>query len=117
MVGSVKLECALGQAKLMMDEISNDQYFALKDMAYERIGVNMLRQEHQQKEAFEEQRVQSLIREQRHLEEKIKMELSHGRSVESLNHQLYMKQENLWYANKKADLMRQEFAVMRRLMR
>ncbi len=106
----------VGKAKLMMDEVSNDQYLALKDMAYERIGINMLRQEHQQRSMVEQEKVNRLIAEKRHLSEKINLEIQNGKNVSHLEHQLQMNRENLNYAQNRASLMREEFSVMRRLM-
>lgn len=107
----------VASAKLKLDEISNDQYLALKDMAFERIGINMLRQEHDQRAALEQEKMNGLIQEQRHIEGKIKEELSRGREVGALQHQLQMARENLSYTSHRADLMRQESNIMRRLSR
>lgn len=107
----------VGQAKLMLDEISNDQYLALKDMAYERVGINMLRQEHDQRSSLEEQKMQHLLTKQQNLGEKIRIEQSHGREVSGLKHQLFLTGENLQFTRNRASLMRQEQSIMNRLTR
>lgn len=107
----------VGSAKLKLDEISNDMHFTLKDMAYERIGINMLRQDYDQRVTLEKQKMQNLLLQQGHLEEKIRTAQSHGQQVEGLRHQLHMTKENLAYTSHRANLAYQENAMIRRLNR
>lgn len=106
---------SVGKAKLKMDELSNDHYVALKSIAMEKAGVNMLRQDFQQRYENQQLKMQKLVDEKRQLNEKINENLSRGREVEGLRHQLYMTQENLRYADNRANLMRQEYSLLSKL--
>lgn len=105
----------VGQSKLMLDRISQDQYLALKDIAIEKVGVNMLRQDYQQRVSVQEQKMQNLVNEKRHLLEKINMNVAQGREVAGLRHQLHMTEESLRHASNRASLMQQEAAIVKRL--
>ena len=105
----------VGQAKLMMDRISQDHYFALKDIAIEKVGVNMLRQDYQQRTEKQQLQMQNLVNEKRHLQEKINMQAAQGKEVAGLRHQLFMTEENLRHASNRNSIIQQEAAVMRRL--
>ncbi len=107
----------VGEAKLRLDQISQDQHFALKDMAYERIGINMLRQEYDQRVTLEKEKMQNLLLQQKHLEEKMRTAQSKGEQVEGLKHQLHITKENLAYTTHRANLMRQENSMVRKLSR
>lgn len=108
---------SVGAAKLKMEEISNDQYFALKDMAYERVGIEMMRQDHTQRVALETEKMNGLIKEKKNIESNIQLRLSMGREAEGLRHQLHMTQENLNYTQNRANLMRQESSIVHKLSR
>ena len=107
----------VGAAKLQIDETAKDMHFTLKDMAYERIGINMLRQEHDQRSELEREKMKNLIQEKRHLEQKIQMRLANGQQAAGLQHQLQMTQENLNYTAHRASLMQQEAGMVRKLTR
>lgn len=107
----------VASAQLRLDEISKEQYFALKDMAHERIGINMLRQDYDQRQAVENEKAQKLLAETRHIEDRIKERISRGQEVGALNHQLHVTRENLAFTSHRADLMRQESSMVRRLSR
>lgn len=104
----------VGSSKLQLEQISNSQYLALKDMAFERIGINALRDEYQQRATLEQTKMQSLIAEKRNIEQRIQENISRGQQVDELKHRLYMTQENLQYTSNRANLMQQEAAVVRR---
>lgn len=106
---------SVGAAKLKMEEISNDQYFALKDMAYERVGIEMMRQDHTQRVALETEKMNGLIKDKKSIENNIQLRLSMGRETEGLRHQLHMTQENLNYTQNRANLMRQESNIVHKL--
>lgn len=106
---------AVGSAKLSLDAKVQDVHFALKDMAYERIGINALREDYQQRVEKQELRMQNLIGQQNRIEERINEKLSRGQEVAGLRHQLFLTQEKLQHASDRANLMRQEFSMLRRL--
>ena len=104
-----------GRAKLLMDKTSNDQYLALKDIAMERVGVEMLRQDHTQRVAVEHQKMNNLLQEKRHLEDKIRLNFNNQSKVQQLQHSLFMTQENLQHSQNRHNLLRQEQSVFRKL--
>ncbi len=105
----------VGAAKLKMDEVSNQQYLALKDMAFERIGINALREDYQHRVSLEQERFNRLNDQQRNLLNQIKTEQAHGREVSGLQHRLYITQENLNHSRNNLNLSKQEIAAVRRL--
>lgn len=105
----------VGAAKIKLDEISNQQYLALKDIAHERIGINMLRQDYSQRSALENQKMQNLLNEKRRLSQKISQDITRGREVENLQHRLFMTEENLRHTSNRASLMQQEASIIRKL--
>ena len=105
----------VGTAKLRMDEISNQQYLALKDMAYERIGINSLRDDYQNRVTLEQEKFDRLNDQKRHLLQQIRTEQAHGRETAGLQHQLTMTKQNLNSSQNHLSLVTQELGQVRRL--
>ncbi len=104
----------VGTSKLQLERISQDQYLALKDISYEKMGINILRDEYQQRATLEQTKMQNLLAEQKRIEERIQEKISRGQLVDDLKHQLRMTQEDLRYTSNRANLMQQEFSAIRR---
>ena len=104
----------VGGATLKLEKISNDQYFALKDVAYEKMGITMLRNEYDQRVTLEQTKMNNLIAEQRRVEERIQERISHGQEAFDLKHQLHMSRENLQHSSNRFNLLQQEATVIRR---
>lgn len=105
----------VGKAKLKMDEISNRQYLALKEIALEKVGVNALRENYQNKLALGEERIRNLNKEQRSLKQQIQTQQAFGLKIQSIQHQLHMSQERERYASNQNNIIRQESALVNRL--
>ena len=107
----------VGRSRLMMDKITQDQYLALKDIGYERMGVEMLRQDYQQRQRNDELKLQSIQQDIRHTEQMIQEKLSRGEQVAGLNHQLTMSREKHAHTQQRLSLLREETSMMKRLAR
>ncbi len=107
----------VGSSTLKLEQISTDQYYALKDIAYERMGVTALRNEYDQRVQLEQGKMNILIAEQRRIEERIQEKISRGQETMELKHQLHMSRENLTYSSNRNNLLQQEAAVIRRQTR
>lgn len=105
----------VGAAKIKMDEISNQQYLALKDMAFERIGINALRDDYQQRVSLEHERFNRLNDQHRNLLQQIKTAQSHGKEVAGLEHRMNMTREDLNYSQNQLGLYRHEMSQIKRL--
>lgn len=104
----------VGSATLKLEKISTEQYFALKDVAYEKMGITMLRNEYDQRVTLEQTKMSNLIAEQRRVEERIQERISRGQESFELKHQLHMTRENLQYSSNRFNLLQQEASVIRR---
>lgn len=104
----------VGSATLKLEKISTEQYFALKDVAYEKMGITMLRNEYDQRVTLEQTKMSNLIAEQRRVEERIQERISRGQEAFELKHQLHMTRENLQYSSNRFNLLQQEASVIRR---
>ncbi len=104
----------VGSSKLQLERISQDQYLALKDIAYEKMGINILRDEYQQRATLEQTKMQNLLSEQKRIEERIQEKISRGQVVDDLKHQLHITQEDLKFTSNRASLIQQEAAAVRR---
>lgn len=105
----------VGSAKNKMDEISNQQYLALKDMAHERIGINALREDYQNRVTLEQEKFNRLNDQQRFILQQIQTAKAHGKETAGLQHRLTMTQENLNHSQNQLGMYRQEMAQVRRL--
>lgn len=110
----------VGAAKLRLDEMSKDMHFSLKDMAYERIGIESLRSDYDQRVQLENEKMNNLLEKKKHLEEKINMareKKENSGQLSQLKHQLHLTKENLSYTNHRASLLQQENGMIRRFTR
>lgn len=104
----------VGSATLKLERISQDQYLALKDVAYEKMGVNMLRQEFDQRVALEQGKLNNMLADKRRVEERIQERISRNQQVSDLKHQLHMAEEKIGHASQRMNLMQQEASIIRR---
>ncbi|WP_421795366.1 hypothetical protein [Haliscomenobacter sp.] len=104
----------VGSATLKLERISQDQYLALKDVAYEKMGVNMLRQEFDQRVALEQGKLNNMLADKRRVEERIQERISRNQQVSDLTHQLHMAEEKIGHASQRMNLMQQEASIIRR---
>lgn len=105
----------VGSAKIQMEHISNQQYLALKDMAFERIGINALREDYQKRVTLEETKIARLNDQQRNILQQIQTEQAHGREISGLQHQLSMTKEDARHSQHQLSMYQQEAAQVRRL--
>ena len=105
----------VASAKLMLDRSTQEQVDALKEIAHEKMGVQLLRQSHSQRIEVAETRMHSLIKEKRHIEDKMRLHQNNSKTVGALQHKLFVNQENLSYEKNRNSIMRQEFALFKRL--
>lgn len=73
-----------------MDKVSQDQYLALKDISYERAGVEMFRQDYTTRQEKESLKLCMIHQDISHKEQMIRENVSRGKEVAGLNHQLSM---------------------------
>jgi len=108
---------SVGRARIMMDKVAQDQYHAMKDIAYEKMGVEMLRQDYStrvENETLKLREIQTNIQTtQRLIEERSRS----NQQVAGLQHQLFMSQEKEAYSSQRLGLLQQENALIRRLDR
>jgi len=104
----------VGSATLKLERISQDQYLALKDVAYEKMGVNMLRQEYDQRMALDQGKLNNMLADKRRVEERIQERISRNQQVSDLKHQLHMSEERIGHASQRMNLMQQEASIIRR---
>ncbi|MEO1262357.1 MAG: hypothetical protein AAFZ15_26355 [Bacteroidota bacterium] len=114
---SSQFSTKVAQSKLMLDRASMEQVNSLKEIAHERIGVNLLRQDHQGRQRESETRMSKLINEKRHIEERMRINQNNHQQMNALRHELYMNQEQLQYERGKNNVMRQEYNLFKRLSR
>lgn len=107
----------VGQAKLRLDEVSMNQYHALKEIGFERAGVEMLRSDHTKRVESEKQKMLSIQQDIRHIEDKIKLHQNNEAKTSQLRHQLYISQENLQTSRNRNSLLQQEQAVFRKAIK
>lgn len=107
----------VGRSKLLLDKISQDQYLALKDIGYERAGVEMLRQDYQTRQESEQLKMRMIQQDISHKEQIIRDNISRGKEVAGLQHQLAMSRENEAYTRQRLGIVQQENALVRRLIR
>ncbi len=107
----------VGRAKLMMDKVANDQYLTLKDIAHEKVGVEMLRSDHSSRVKLENQRLQGLVKDKTNLEQKIRLNLNNYSKVQQLQHRLFMTKENLQHSQNRYNILNQEQSVFHKLSR
>lgn len=105
----------VGQAKLLMDELSLEQYHTLKQIGHERLGIGLLRSDYENRIQMDELKMQNLIAEKRRLEERINTNIRHKQDVSQLQHSVFMKDEELHYTKSRLDMVRQENALINRL--
>lgn len=106
----------VGRSKLLLDKISQEQYLTLKDIGYERAGVELLRTDYQSRQEKEAMKLQMIQQDITHKEQMIRDSISRGKEVAGLNHQLSMSRENEAYTRQKLGIVRQEAALVRRLV-
>ena len=104
-----------GQAKLQMDKISQDQYLELKNIGYAEIGVRMLRQDFEQREALKQQEMRNLISDRRRAEERLQELHSRGLETAHLRHRINILNEKYQYASHTNSIMQREHNVFKRL--
>jgi len=108
---------SVGRAKIMMDHIAQDQYHAMKEIGYERMGVEMLRQDYSTRMQNEELKLRQIqgdiISTQRLIDERSR----NNQQVAGLQHQLFMSRENEAHTSQRLGLLQQENSLVRRLSR
>lgn len=105
----------VGRAKVMMDEISNEQYFTLKNIGHERLGVEMLRQDYTSRQEKEELKLGMIRQDINNTSVLIQERMKRGEDVQRLNHQLSMSREREASTSQRLGIMREENALVRRL--
>lgn len=104
-------------AKLMLDRSAMEQVDCLKQIAHEKMGVNLLRDSHHQQIKLSTMKMEKLVSEKKHIEEKMSIHRNNERKMSKLQHQLYVNEENLAYARNRNSIMQQEFSLFKRLSR
>lgn len=105
----------VGQARVMLQEKSNDITFALKDMAYERIGINALRDDYQSRDALAQERLARKQQEISNIRQTIQLEQRHNRDTSQLQHRLNMASQQQSHLQNMASMMQKEHSIIRRL--
>lgn len=105
----------VGQARVMLQEKSNDITFALKDMAYERIGINALRDDYQSRDTLAQERLARKRQEIDSIRQTIQLEQRHNRDTSQLQHRLNMANEQQSHLRNMASMMQKEHSIIRRL--
>ena len=105
----------VGAAKIKLDEISNQQYLTLKDIAHEKLGVEFLRKDHENRVALEKEKMGRLNDQRANLLMRIQSENTHSKSLAQLNHKLHMTEENLSHSQNRYSILSQELSTFRRL--
>lgn len=105
----------VGSAKLMLEQRSGAINLALKDMAYERIGINALRDDYQSRDNLAQERLARKEQEVRHIQQNIQREMQYNRDTSQLNHQLNMASQQKTHLSNMASLVQRESSLIRRL--
>ncbi|MEM1283572.1 MAG: hypothetical protein AAGG81_08470 [Chlamydiota bacterium] len=108
---------SVGRAKIMMDRIAQDQYHSMKDVAYERMGVEMLRQDYSTRMENETLKLREIQTDIRNTQRLIDERLRNEQQVAGLQHQLFMSRESEAYTSQRLGLLREENSLVRRLYR
>jgi len=109
-----EFDIKVGQAKLMLEEASVDQYHALKQIGYEKIGINILRSDHEKSYRMEMDKLNRERDNIKFLEQKIHLEQANNRDVTELQHRLNLVEQNKVNLENKVELIRRENSLITR---
>lgn len=106
--------------KMLLDDISMQQHYKLKDIAYERMGTEILKREMVQRVEAEKSAIASTRKDVERLHEKVQMQrsllkydLTNNRKIQGLEDQLFFAQEKLMHQQNRMQLMKGEQQVYR----
>lgn len=105
----------LGSAKIELEGRAKEMRLAIKEMGYERVGINAMRNNLTNQENLMKSRLDQRQQQITHLEQKINLEKARENDVSRLQHQLHMVQEQRQRELAKAEWMRRENSFIKKL--
>lgn len=83
---------AVGKAKNDLDTITKDQMYALKDIAFSKVGADMVIKEYGERQKVEQTRMNALIKENNNTLGLIRLRQTQGREIADLQHRVRIKE-------------------------
>ena len=114
-LGKQDIANKISSAKLMLDRSAMEQINSMKEIAQEKMGVKLLRDDHLSRQRESQMKIQQLINENRHIEERLELKQNSYQKQNALQLQLHRNQENLQYERHRNGVLKQEFAIFKRL--
>lgn len=117
-----KMQTDFLKQKLMLDAITQQQHNALKDMAYEKMGGEIMKTEMSSRMESERKEMQLKLRDVQRLEEKVttarslmRYDLATSEKVQNLNNQLHLARERSMHQGNKMELMQRQHEITKSL--
>lgn len=101
-------------AKLTLDRQTMEMTDSLKQVAHEKMGARLLQDANAKQFQVSEMKLQRLVDERRHIEQRMQVSANNERQLSQLRHQLNMNQENLAYTRNQNSALRQEASLIRK---